>query len=196
MLGGAFLCFEGAEKVLEKLGLADHAATVEDVVADPAAFEKQRISGAVRTDLILSAEIMAITLNELDLPSWWERGLALALVAFVVTIGVYGTGALIVKMDDVGLYLTKKSSAMMQRLGHFMVRSVPKLLTALSVIGTIAMLWVGGGILVHGTHDIGFHGLYDQVHGAEMAVAGASGALGGVAGVLLAVYHAFAARGR
>ncbi|NQZ47173.1 MAG: DUF808 domain-containing protein [Erythrobacter sp.] len=182
MLGGAFLCYEGAEKVLEKLGLAEHAATVEDVVADPAAFEKQRISGAVRTDLILSAEIMAITLNELDLPSWWERGLALALVGFVVTIGVYGTVALIVKMDDIGLYMTKKSSAFVQSLGRFMVASVPKLLTGLSVIGTIAMLWVGGGILVHGTHDIGFHGLYDLVHGAEMAVAGASGALGGVAG--------------
>ena len=109
MLGGAFLCYEGAEKVMEKLGGAKHGKTIEDEITDPQAFEKQRIAGAVRTDLILSAEIMAITLNELDLPSWWERGLALALVALVVTVAVYGTVALIVKMDDVGLRLLKES---------------------------------------------------------------------------------------
>nr|WP_298928433.1 DUF808 domain-containing protein [uncultured Erythrobacter sp.] len=182
MLGGAFLCYEGAEKVLEKLGGAKHGKTLEDEIKDPAEFENQRVAGAVRTDLILSAEIMAITLNEIDLDVWWERGLALALVAIVVTVVVYGTVALIVKMDDVGLHLTKQDSSFAQKFGQFLVNAVPKLLVALSFIGTVAMLWVGGGIIVHGTHEVGFDLLYDIAHGAEYAVKGATGALGGVAG--------------
>ncbi len=182
MLGGAFLCYEGAEKVLEKLGGAKHGKTLEDEITDPAEFEKQRIAGAVRTDLILSAEIMAITLNELDLPTWWERGIALALVGIVVTVVVYGAVAIIVKMDDVGLHMTKQDSEATQKLGLALVNSVPKLLIALSVIGTVAMLWVGGGIIVHGTHEVGFHLLYDIAHGAEAWVAGVTGALGGIAG--------------
>ncbi len=182
MLGGAFLCYEGAEKVLEKLGGAKHGMTLEDEIADPAKFEKQRVAGAVRTDLILSAEIMAITLNELDLDIWWERGLALALVAVVVTVVVYGAVALIVKMDDVGLHLSEKDSPAVQKFGCMLVNSVPKLLVFLSVVGTIAMLWVGGGIIVHGTHEVGFHLLYDIAHGAEYAAKGATGALSGVAG--------------
>lgn len=183
MLGGAFLCYEGAEKVMEKLGGAKHGKTVEDEIVDPAAFETQRIAGAIRTDLILSAEIMAITLNELDLPTWWERGLGLALVAFVVTVAVYGSVALIVKMDDVGLRLLRESEVTnVRRFGVFLLRAMPKLLIALSFIGTIAMLWVGGGIIVHGTHEVGFHLLYDIAHGAEYAVASATGALSGVAG--------------
>ncbi len=182
MLGGAFLCYEGAEKVMEKLGGAKHGKTVEDDITDPEAFEKQRIAGAVRTDLILSAEIMAITLNELDLPTWGERGLALALVGVVVTVAVYGAVAIIVKMDDVGLHLTKQESSGAQKLGHLLVNSVPYLLTALTVIGTVAMLWVGGGIIVHGTHEVGFHLLYDVAHGAQYWVEGATGALSGIAG--------------
>lgn len=185
MLGGAFLCYEGAEKVMEKLGGAKHGKTVEDEITDPETFEKQRIAGAIRTDLILSAEIMAITLSELDLPTWWERGLALALVAFVVTVAVYGSVALIVKMDDVGLKMLRESEITnVRRFGVFLLRAMPKLLIALSFIGTIAMLWVGGGIIVHGTHEVGFHLLYDIAHGAEYAVAGATGALSGIAGWL------------
>lgn len=184
MLGGAFLCYEGAEKVMEKLGGAKHGKTLEDEIEDPVAFEAQRIAGAIRTDLILSAEIMAITLNELDLPTWWERGLALALVAVVVTVVVYGAVALIVKMDDVGLHLTTQDSDAARALGRFLVNSVPKLLVLLSVVGTIAMLWVGGGIIVHGTHEVGFHLLYDIAHGAEYWVAGVTGALSGIAGWL------------
>ena len=182
MLGGAFLCYEGAEKVLEKLGGAKHGKTVEDEITDPAAFEKQRVAGAIRTDLILSAEIMAITLNELNLAVWWERAAGLAVVAVLVTVAVYGAVAIIVKMDDVGLYLTKKDSSSAQNFGHFLVSSVPKLLIALSFIGTIAMLWVGGGIIVHGTHEVGFDLLYNIAHGAEFWVAGATGALSGIAG--------------
>lgn len=182
MLGGAFLCYEGAEKVLEKLGAAKHGATIDDPIDDPVAFENERVAGAIRTDLILSAEIMAITLAALELPSWWERGVALALVAIVVTVAVYGTVAVIVKIDDFGLYLTRQAERWKQSFGHFLLRFVPRLLVALSVIGTIAMLWVGGGIIVHGTHEVGFHGVYDIIHGAEGAVAAAAGALGGVAG--------------
>ncbi|MEM7688369.1 MAG: DUF808 domain-containing protein [Pseudomonadota bacterium] len=182
MLGGAFLCYEGAEKVMEKLGGAKHGKTVEDEIVDPVAFEKQRVAGAVRTDLILSAEIMAIVLNELDLDIWWERGLALGLVAIVVTLVVYGSVAIIVKLDDIGLSLAKSESAGTRRFGEGLVAFVPKLLTALSLIGTVAMLWVGGGIIVHGTHEIGFNLLYDVAHGAEYAVKGAVGALGGALG--------------
>lgn len=184
MLGGAFLCYEGAEKVIEKLGFGKHGATLEDDIVDPVAFENKRVAGAIRTDLILSAEIMAITLAALEVDVWWERALALALVAVVVTVVVYGTVAVIVKIDDVGLYLTKQADAWKQSFGHFLLRFVPKLLVALSVIGTVAMLWVGGGIIVHGTHEVGFHGLYDIIHGAEGVVATAAGALGGVAGWL------------
>lgn len=184
MLGGAFLCYEGAEKVMEKLGGAKHGKTLEDEIVDPVAFENERVGGAIRTDLILSAEIMAITLAALELPSWWERGIALALVAIIVTVAVYGAVAIIVKIDDIGLYLTKQAAEWKQSVGHFLLRFVPKLLIALSLIGTVAMLWVGGGIIVHGTHEIGFHAVYDIVHGAEGVVAAAAGTLGGVAGWL------------
>jgi uncharacterized protein len=184
MLGGAFLCYEGAEKVIEKLGFGKHGATLEDDIGDPVAFENQRVAGAIRTDFILSAEIMAITLAALEVDQWWERGMALALVAIVVTVAVYGTVAVIVKIDDVGLYLTRQGAAWKQGFGQFLLRFVPKLLVALSIIGTIAMLWVGGGIIVHGTHEVGFHGLYDIIHGAEGVVAAAAGALGGLAGWL------------
>jgi len=182
MIGGAFLCYEGAEKVLEKLGAARHGATLEDEILDPVTFENERVAGAVRTDLILSAEIMAITLAALDLDVWWERGLALALVAVLVTVAVYGAVAMIVKIDDAGLHLTKQGAVWKQNVGHFLLRFVPRLLIALSVIGTVAMLWVGGGIIVLGTHEVGFHAIYDVVHGAEGVVAAAAGALGGVAG--------------
>lgn len=185
ILGGLFLSYEGAEKVLEKLGGAKHGKTVEDVIEDPAQFEQQRIAGAIRTDLILSAEIMAITLNELtDLATWWERGIALAIVAIAVTVAVYGAVALIVKMDDIGLAMTKRDSSASQSIGRALVAAMPKLLVALSFIGTIAMLWVGGGILLHGTHELGFHGLYDASHGLEEAVKSTFGALGGFLGWL------------
>ena len=184
MLGGAYLSYEGAEKVIEKLGGEKHGKTVEDVIEDPACFEKERISGAVRTDLILSAEIMAITLNEVAAEDLVTRGGVLALVGLVITIVVYGAVALIVKMDDVGLHLAQSASVASQKIGKFLVAAMPKSLVALSVIGTVAMLWVGGGILLHGTHELGFHGLYDATHGIEAAVKSTFGALGGFLGWL------------
>jgi uncharacterized protein len=156
MIGGAFLCYEGAEKVMEKLGAAKHGATLEDEITDPVAFENERVGGAIRTDFILSAEIMAIALNEVADETLVMRGVVLAVVAIAVTVAVYGAVAGIVKIDDLGLYLTKQASNAKQAFGRFLLRFVPKLLVALSIIGTLAMLWVGGGIIVHGTHEVGF----------------------------------------
>lgn len=182
MMGGAYLSYEGAEKVLEKLGGAKHGETLDDEIKDPVAFENKRVASAIRTDLILSAEIMAIALNEVATETLITRGLVLALVAVVVTLAVYGTVGLIVKLDDIGLYLTKQMAGWKQGLGRFLLRMVPKLLVTLSAVGTVAMLWVGGGIIVHGTHEVGFDAIYDVVHSAEVAVTGATGALGGVLG--------------
>lgn len=182
MLGGAFLCYEGAEKVMEKLGGAKHGKTVEDVIEDPVAFEKQRIAGAIRTDLILSGEIMAITLNEVTAETLVTRGVVLALVGIAITVVVYGAVALIVKMDDVGLHLTQKPGDAARKLGRLLLRAMPKLLTTLSVVGTVAMLWVGGGIILHGLHEVGLHAPADLAHGVQHAVETATGALGGVLG--------------
>lgn len=182
MLGGGYLSYEGAEKVMEKLGGAKHGKTVDDVIDDPAAFEKKRISGAIRTDLILSAEIMAITLNEVAAEDLWTRAGVLALVGIAVTIAVYGTVGLIVKMDDVGLHLAEKESTLAQKLGRGMVAFMPKLLTALSFIGTIAMLWVGGGIILHGLAEIGIAGPEHWVEGIQYGVSEIAGQAGGILG--------------
>lgn len=184
MLGGAYLSYEGAEKVLEKLGGAKHGKTLEDDIADPVQFEKERASGAIRTDLILSAEIMAITLSEVAAETLFTRAMVLALVGVAVTVGVYGAVAIIVKMDDMGLALTRKASAGAQAFGRFLLAAMPRVLTTLSVVGTAAMLWVGGGIILHGLHELGFHALPDAAHGLEHAVHEASGGLGGVLGWL------------
>lgn len=182
MLGGAFLCYEGAEKVVEKLGGEKHGKTLDDPIEDPVEFEKQRTSGAIRTDLILSAEIMAITLSEVAAESLFTRAVVLALVGIAVTVAVYGAVALIVKMDDVGLYLAKKDQRSAQSLGRFLLAAMPKLLTLLSAVGTVAMLWVGGGIILHGLHELGVHGPSDIAHGIEHWVEMATGALGGILG--------------
>ena len=184
MLGGLYLSYEGAEKVIEKLGGEKHGKTLDDPIDDPAKFEKQRITGAIRTDLILSAEIMAITLNEVSAEDFFIRAGVLAVVGIVITVVVYGTVALIVKMDDVGLHLCESESGFSSNLGRGLVSAMPKVLVALSVIGTVAMLWVGGGILLHGTHEVGVHGLYDATHGLEEAVASTTGSAGGLLGWL------------
>lgn len=184
MIGGLFLCYEGAEKVIEKLGGAKHGKTLEDPISDPVAFEKARVSGAIRTDLILSAEIMAITLNEVATESLATRVGVLAVVGILITVIVYGAVALIVKMDDVGLNLAERSSSAARAVGRGLVNAMPYVLTILSVVGTAAMLWVGGGIVIHGLHELGLHGPSDVAHGAESAVALATGALGPLLGWL------------
>jgi len=186
MLGGAYLSYEGAEKVMEKLGEPKHGKTLEDKIEDAVTFENQRVTGAIRTDLILSAEIMAISLNEIAAvsDSFWVRAVALAFVGIAITIIVYGAVALIVKMDDVGLHLAERDNGFARKFGTFLLHLMPRLLVALSFIGTIAMLWVGGGIIVHGTHEIGLNLLFDLAHGAEHIVAEATGALSGLLGWL------------
>ena len=184
MLGGLFLCYEGAEKVIEKLGGAQHGDTLEDEITDVAAFEKARISGAVRTDLILSAEIMAIALAEVSDSPLLQRGLILALVGVVITVLVYGAVAMIVKMDDVGLHLSKRENSGAQSLGRFLLRAMPWLLAVLSTVGTVAMLWVGGGIILHGLEELGVHGPADVAQAIQHGVEQASGALAAVTGWL------------
>ncbi|WP_288484020.1 DUF808 domain-containing protein [uncultured Novosphingobium sp.] len=184
MLGGAYLSFEGAEKVLEKLGGAKHGETLEDEPTDVAAFEKARVSGAVRTDLILSAEIMAIALAEVADQTLIGRAVILALVGIVITVLVYGAVGLIVKMDDIGLHLTKKDSAAAKSTGRGLLKAMPVLLVLLSTVGTVAMLWVGGGIILHGLEELGLAGPAHVAHGIQHAVEHATGALGGVLGWL------------
>lgn len=200
MIGGAFLCYEGAEKVIEKLGGAKHGKTLDDPISDPAEFEKQRVAGAVRTDMILSAEIMAIVLNEVAAETLLNRAIILALVGIGITVAVYGVVALIVKMDDVGLHLAQRANAGARALGRGLVAAMPRVLTVLSVVGTIAMLWVGGGIVLHGMHELGVDLLYnyahDLEHAAELAGGGALGwvtfaAISAVFGVLLGGAIAF-----
>jgi predicted DNA repair protein MutK len=188
MLGGTFLCFEGAEKIWERFGPGDHGAGHADAAAaagDPAEVEKGLVSGAIRTDLILSAEIMVISLNEVSEEPFLARAAILVVVALLITVLVYGVVALIVKMDDAGLSLTQRSSALAQRVGHALVRAMPRLLTVISVVGTAAMLWVGGHILLVGVDDLGWHAPYEAVHHVEEAVHDALGALGAVAGWLV-----------
>lgn len=184
MAGGLFLCFEGAEKLMEKLGGEKHGETLEDQPIDAAAFEQQRVSGAVRTDLILSAEIMAIALAEVADQGIFQQGLILALVGVIITIAVYGAVGLIVKMDDIGLHLVKKTSTAAQAFGRFLLKAMPILLALLATVGTAAMLWVGGGIILHGAEVLGWHAPADLAHAAQHAVEHATGPLGGVLGWL------------
>lgn len=183
MLGGLFLCYEGAEKVIEKLGGEEHGETLADEIADVAEFEQERVSGAVRTDLILSAEIMAIALAEIADKPLFERGVVLALVGVAITVLVYGTVALIVKLDDIGLHMVQnRRTAAARAIGRGLLQAMPRILAVLSVVGTVAMLWVGGGILIHGGHELGLHGPSELAHAIQHAVEQAAGALGGVLG--------------
>lgn len=194
MLGGLYLSYEGAEKIWEKVqdrrGVVGHghaAAVDEDASAaqDPAEREKGIVSSAVRTDLILSAEIMVIALNEVGAEPVWEQAIILAVVAVFITAVVYGAVGLIVKMDDIGLALSKRSSSGVAAFGRGLVKAMPVVLSTLSTVGVVAMLWVGGHILLVGTDELGWHGPYGLVHHAEEAVHDATGALGGVLGWLV-----------
>lgn len=159
MLGGAYLCFEGFEKLAHKFlhskaeDQAEHTQLVE-AVADPAidlvAFEKDKIKGAIRTDFILSAEIIAITLGIVADAQLTQQVIVLSGIAIVMTVGVYGLVAGIVKLDDLGLWLTQKPGQIARSVGGAILRAAPYMMKSLSVIGTAAMFMVGGGILTHG----------------------------------------------
>ncbi|MES2914598.1 MAG: DUF808 domain-containing protein [Pseudomonadota bacterium] len=152
MLGGAYLCFEGAEKVLHAFAPhADLKVEKDFDTQDPAHLEEEKVAGAIKTDFILSAEIMTIALATIESPSFWMQAITLAVVGTFITIAVYGAVALIVKMDDVGLHLAATGRTSGGRaLGRGLVLGMPKLMAFLSTVGTAAMLWVGGNIVVHG----------------------------------------------
>lgn len=177
MLGGTYLCFEGAEKLLEMFGGGGHHEEATPVSDDPAHLEKRTITGAVRTDLILSAEIMVIALNDVaNAPLLTQAGV-LIVVGLGMTVIVYGAVGLIVKMDDIGLHMAKEGNSARRAIGRGLVAFMPKLLAALALIGTAAMLWVGGQIFLHGLDEyhignIG-HGLHDFAHSVAGNLPGA-----------------------
>jgi len=181
MLGGAFLCYEGCEKLVHALRprpAADHERRREEAIsaADLLALEKNKIKGAIRTDLILSAEIVAITLGTVAPAAFVTRVLVLIGVAIGMTVGVYGLVAGIVKLDDVGLYLNGKRGAVARVVGAAILRVAPYLMRALSVVGTAAMFLVGGGILVHGLHPVS--SLAESIARAAQALPGVGGMVG------------------
>ncbi len=203
IFGGAFLAYEGAHKVWERV--AGHGTDAAEVIDADGEFtpehEAKTISNAIRTDFILSGEIMVIALKEVvssDVDaSIWMRAIVLAVVAVLITLLVYGVVALIVKMDDVGLHLSQKPSKASQRIGLGLVAAMPRLLTAISAIGTLAMLWVGGHIFLVSLYEIGgpdglldatalgraLHEPYELVHHWEVGVSDAvGGAIGSLAG--------------
>ena len=183
MLGATYLCYEGAEKVWAALrGHEDHSTPA--ALKGPDA-EKTVVSGAVRTDFILSTEIMVIALNDVADQPFVSRALILVVVAIGITALVYGIVGLIVKMDDAGLMLSQRSSETAQKIGVGLVRAMPRLLSAVSVIGIAAMIWVGGHILLVGTDDLGWHAPYDLVHHLEVAAHDAVAVVGGLLGWLV-----------
>lgn len=195
MLGGAYLCFEGAEKVAEKLWPHEEVTLAEEVAElTSTEHEEKMVKGAVRTDFILSAEIMAIALNEVKVlaeTSIWLEAATLAFVAVAITFVVYGVVGLIVKMDDIGLHMAQRENGGSQAIGRAMVKGMPKLLAALSIIGTAAMLWVGGQIIVHGfgIHPAEFVGLHEGAL-AWVVDAALSGVFGLALGaIIVRMYH-------
>jgi hypothetical protein len=174
MLGGSYLCFEGAEKIYHLF--KPHAAYADGQTpasSDAAHLEASKVAGAVKTDFILSAEIMTIALSALPAgqPVWMEA-IALALVAIGITAIVYGGVALIVKADDVGLWLARVGRLSATRaLGRGIVKIMPAFLATLMAVGTAAMIWVGGSILLHGLGELGWHAPYDWIHHQAVAAA-------------------------
>ncbi len=181
MLGGCYLSFEGAEKLWERVSAHEEPVEARPVAMTGKEQEESLVSSAIRTDLILSAEIMVIALREVANEAFFSRLVILVFVALVITALVYGAVALIVKMDDIGLALTQRSSEGARRLGRRMVRAVPTVMAVLSNVGIVAMIWVGGRPLPSGADDLGWHRPYGLVHDAEHGVDGVPG-IGGVLG--------------
>ncbi|MEL5990674.1 DUF808 domain-containing protein [Microbacterium phosphatis] len=188
IIGGGFLCFEGAEKVLEWFGM--HHAVADDGPRD----ERKLVFGAIRTDLILSTEIMLISLASLDADFgiWMTLG-ALLVIGFAMTVAVYGAVALLVKIDDIGLRLMKSASRRVRRTGARIVAGMPAVFRVISVIGTVAMLWVGGHLVIANLAETFWHAPYDVVHAITHAIEAAGAvvvwivdtALSAVAGLAL-----------
>ena len=174
MIGGAYLCFEGAEKVFHSLFPgADHVVAADFETRNPAHLEEEKVAGAIKTDFILSAEIMTIALAAIPQGVIWIQAVTLAIVGIAITVAVYGAVALIVKMDDVGLFLAGRArTAPVRAFGRGLVLTMPWLMALLSIIGTAAMLWVGGSIIIHGMEQLGWGWLGHHIHDWA-AVAGA-----------------------
>ncbi|ETW22636.1 DUF808 domain-containing protein [Mycobacterium gastri] len=177
MLGATYLCYEGAEKAWSSIRGHGYDAAP--------ATEREVVNGAVRTDLILSAEIMVIALNEVASQAFMPRLVILIVVGLIITVVVYGVVGAIVKMDDVGLRLADTGSRFGRRVGRALVAGMPKLLSALALVGTAAMLWVGGHILLMGSDRVGWHLPYDLVHHVEGQVRHGAGPVGAVLGWLV-----------
>ncbi|MBL9054765.1 MAG: DUF808 domain-containing protein [Rhodobacteraceae bacterium] len=171
-LGGAYLCFEGAEKVFHILFPHGDAEVEEDFdTKEPGHLEEEKVAGAIKTDFILSAEIMTIALAAIPESNFWMEAVTLAIVGIVITVGVYGSVALIVKMDDIGLHLAAKARlAATRALGRGLVLAMPKVMAFLSTVGTAAMLWVGGSIVIHGLEENGFGWLGHHIHDWAAAI--------------------------
>ncbi|EAQ25518.1 DUF808 domain-containing protein [Roseovarius sp. 217] len=180
MIGGAYLCFEGAEKVWHLIVPHKDHGPQEATTLEAAHLEEQRVKGAIKTDFILSAEIMTISLSQIEIDTLWIQAAALAAVAIGITALVYGAVALLVKADDLGILLTAKGRfALTRSLGRGIVKSMPTVMVVIATIGTVAMLWVGGSIIVHGVHDLGWHLPYEQIKHIAMAASEAIGSAQG-----------------
>ena len=179
MLGGVYLCYEGAEKVIESIWphkAEDHEADAETTAVSARALEDEKVAGAVKTDFILSAEIMAITLGAVPDAGIWMQALVLSIVGIAITVAVYGVVALIVKADDAGVALAKRdgssfAAAASRATGRGLVRGMPGLLAVLGAVGTAAMIWVGGSIIVHGLEAFDVHAVGHAIHSAADASA-------------------------
>ena len=188
MIGGAYLCYEGAEKVFERLmphQAHAHEAKLETVALNPQTLEDEKVAGAIKTDFILSAEIMAIALASVPDTSLLSQAIILALVGIAITVGVYGAVALIVKADDVGVGLAANPRPTMagrlsRALGRALVLGMPVFLSALGTIGTAAMIWVGGSIIVHGLAEFGLHGPEEIIHSVALIAGHALPVIAGV----------------
>jgi len=172
MLGGSYLCFEGAEKIWHALFPHDEVFdAAEHPEGNPAHLEEEKVAGAIKTDFILSAEIMTIALAAIPPSNIWMQAATLALVAVGITVAVYGSVAILVKMDDIGLAMAKRGRfAPTRMIGAGLVKLMPKFMKLLTIVGTAAMLWVGGNIIVHGMHNLGWDPIYDTIHHAAEAV--------------------------
>lgn len=177
MVGGVYLAYEGAEKLYSVFfphAAHGHEAAVLGEATDPVTLENTKVAGAVRTDFILSAEIMALTLANVATLNLYMQAIVLASVGILITLGVYGVVALIVKADDVGVALARSRTGLVSAFGRGLVLGMPIFLKALAAVGTAAMLWVGGSILVHGLAELGVAGPEHAIHDASLAVANAA----------------------
>lgn len=190
MLGGAYLCFEGAEKVYHLfVPHADAHGAASSPKLDPTRLEKQRVSGAIKTDFILSAEIMTIALSTIPSESGiWLKAFTLLVVAIGITAAVYGSVAVIVKADDVGLALARQKTGLLAIVGRAVVKAMPAVMNGLMIVGTAAMIWVGGNIIVHGLDQVGWPAPYNWIHHQAIA---ASAAFDQFAGAVAWIVTAF-----